>query len=50
MFVLPVEAMPAGKSLKSRAQKEGLVRVIVREMVAEAEVIVTDPQKLRRGE
>jgi len=49
MFVLPVEAMLAGKSLRLKARKGGLVKVIVGEMVAEAEAIVAGSQNFGRG-
>jgi len=49
MFVLPVEAMLAGKSLRLKARNRRPVRVIVGEMVAEAEAIIASPQNFRRG-
>jgi len=49
MFVLPVEAMLAGRSLRLKARKGGLVRVIVEEMVAEAEAIIASYQNFCRG-
>ena len=48
MFVLPVEAMLAGKSLRLKARKGGLVRVIVGEMVAETEAIIASSQNFCR--
>ena len=49
MFVLPVGAMLAGKSLRLKARKGELVRVIIGEMAAEAEAIIASPQSFRRG-
>jgi len=49
MFVLPVEAMLAGKSSRLKARNRRLVRVIIEGMVAEAEAKIASPQNFYRG-
>jgi len=48
MFVLLVEAMLVGKPSRLKARNQRLARVIVEEMVAEAEAIIAGSQNFCR--